>query len=127
MTVPRLLSRRRTPPDRWEESEMTREQILALGTAFAAFLRLFAGCFCQQRSRDHLLAYCRVALEQLDRVRGNGLEFDWLTFDEGYGGKPGFLRGLDERRLVGIGEVPKSFRCLTRLPRRIPAKGVKGK
>jgi len=250
---------------------MTTEQILALGPAFAAFLRLFADCFVQQRSRDHLLAYCRgllsdlprksvepialacgiavrtlqeflknslwdharlrdllqrhlaaspclagaddlglggiidetsfakkgdktpgvqrqwcgsqgkmdncvvtvhlaltngtfktladadlflpkswsddrdrcreagipdevvyrakwrIALEQLDRARDNGLEPDWLTFDEGYGGKPGFLRGLDERRLAGIGEVPKSFRCLTRLPRRIPAEGVKGK
>jgi SRSO17 transposase len=250
---------------------MTREQILALGTAFAAFLRLFADCFVQQRSRDHLLAYCRgllsdlprksvepialaagiavrtlqvflkdalwdhlrlrdllqrrlaasaclkrtddlgtggiidetsvakkgdktpgvqrqwcgsqgkmdncvvtvhlaltngtfktladadlflpkswgddrdrcreagipdlvvyrakwrIALEQLDRARSNGVELDWLTFDEGYGGKPGFLQGLDERGLVGIGEVPKSFRCLTRLPRRIPAEGVKGK
>jgi SRSO17 transposase len=250
---------------------MTREQILALGTAFAAFLRLFADCFCQQRSRDHLLAYCqgllsdlprksvepialacgiavrtlqvflkdalwdqsrlrdllqrhlaaspelspqgdlglggiidetsqakkgdktpgvqrqwcgslgkmdncvvtvhlaltngtfktladadlflpkswsddrdrcreagipddlvyrakwRIAHEQLDRARDNGLKLDWLTFDEGYGGKPGFLQGLDERNLVGIGEVPKSFRCLTRLPRRIPATGVKGK
>src|SRR5215212_5351435 len=67
MTVPRLLSQRRTPPDRREESEMTREQILALGTAFAAFLRLFAGCFVQQRSRDHLLAYCRGLLSDLPR------------------------------------------------------------
>jgi SRSO17 transposase len=251
---------------------MTREQILALGTAFAAFLRLFADCFCQQRTRDHLLAYCRgllsdlprksvepialaagiavrtlqvflkgalwdqarlrdllqrhlaacpelmkpagdlglggiidetsvakkgdktpgvqrqwcgslgkmdncvvtvhlaltngtfktladadlflpqswsddrdrcraagipdgvvyrpkwrIALEQLDRAKANGLELDWLTFDEGYGGKPGFWQGLDERGLVGIGEVPRSFRCLTRKPRRIPKKGIKGK
>lgn len=250
---------------------MTTEQILALGAAFATFLRLFAGCFVQQRSRDHLLAYCRgllsdlprksvepialaagiavrtlqvflkdahwdqsrlrdllqrhlaaspelrsiddlglggivdetsvakkgdktpgvqrqwagslgktdncvvtvhlaltngafktladadlflprswsddrdrcreagipdevvyrakwrIALEQLDRANSNGLKLSWLTFDEGYGGKPGFWQGLDERGLVGIGEVPRSFRCLTRLPRRIPAKGVKGK
>jgi SRSO17 transposase len=250
---------------------MTTEQILALGTAFAAFLRLFADCFVQQRTRDHLLAYCRgllsdlprksvepialkagiavrtlqvflkdalwdqsrlrdllqrhlaaspelrhtddlglggiidetsqakkgdktpgvqrqwcgsqgkmdncvvtvhlallngtfktladadlflpkswsddrercraagipdevvyrakwsIALEQLDRAKSNGVKLDWLTFDEGYGGKPGFLLGLDDRGLIGIGEVPKSFRCLTRLPRRIPAEGVKGK
>ncbi len=46
---------------------MTTEQILALGTAFAAFLRLFADCFCQQRSRDHLLAYCRGLLCDLPR------------------------------------------------------------
>jgi SRSO17 transposase len=251
---------------------MTSAQILALGTAFAAFLHLFADCFCQQRSRDHLLAYCRgllsdlprksvepialaagiavrtlqvflkgalwdqfhlrdllqrhlaaspelmrpagdlglggiidetsqtkkgertpgvqrqwcgslgkmdncvvtvhlalsngtfktladadlflpkswsddrercreagipddlvyrakwrIALSQLDRAEANGVKLSWLTFDEGYGGKPGFLWGLDERGLVGIGEVPKSFRCLTRLPLRIPAKGVKSK
>lgn len=250
---------------------MTKEQILALGPAFAAFLRLFADCFVQQRSRDHMLTYCRgllsdlprksvepialaagiavrtlqvflkdalwdqsrlkdqlqrhlatgpclvrcddlglggiidetsqakkgdktpgvqrqwcgslgkmdncvvtvhlalvngtfktladadlflpqgwsedrdrcreagipdevvyrpkwrIALEQLDRAKANGLKLDWLTFDEGYGGKPGFWQGLDERGLVGIGEVPKSFRCLTLRPKRIPAKGVKGK
>jgi SRSO17 transposase len=250
---------------------MTTEQILALGTAFAAYLRLFADCFCQQRSRNHLLAYCRgllsdlprksvepialaagiavrtlqvflkdsvwdhfrlrdeaqqhlvagdcltpcddlglggiidetsqakngdktpgvqrqwcgslgklencvvtvhlallngtfktladadlflpkswsddrdrcreagipddvvyrakwrIALEQLDRAKANGVELNWSTFDEGYGGKPGFLEGLDERNLVWIGEVPKSFRCLTRMPQRITAKGVKGK
>src|SRR3954471_19257759 len=67
MTVPRLLSRHRTPPDQWEEGEMTREQILNLGSAFAAFLRLFADCFVQQRSRDHLLAYCRGLLSDLPR------------------------------------------------------------
>lgn len=250
---------------------MTREQILGLGTAFAAFLRLFADCFVQQRSRDHFLTYCqgllsdlprksvepialaagiavrtlqvflkgalwdhfrlrdllqrhltaspelipatdlgpggiidetsivkkgdktpgvqrqwagsvgktencivtvhlalsngtfktladadlflpeswsndrvrcrkagipdevvyrakwRIALEQLDRAKNNGLKLHWLTFDEGYGGKPGFWQGLDERDLVGIGEVPKSFRCLTRLPKRIPPEGLKGK
>src|SRR4051794_32825402 len=68
----------------------------------------------------------RIALEQLDRAQANGVKLDWLTFDEGYGGKPCFLRGLAERGLVGTGEVPKSFRCLTRLPRRTPAKGLKG-
>jgi SRSO17 transposase len=35
-----------------------------------------------------------IALEQLRRARGNGLRFGWLTFDEGYGGKPPFLREL---------------------------------
>jgi len=36
---------------------------------------------------------------------------DWLTFDEGYGDKPGFLQGLGDRHLPYVGEVPKSFRC----------------
>jgi len=41
----------------------------------------------------------RIALEQIDRARGNGVTLDWLTFDEGYGDKPGFLEGLGGRRL----------------------------
>ncbi len=56
----------------------------------------------------------QIALGQLDRARANGIALDWLTFDEGYGDKPGFLRGLDERHLHYAGEVPKSFRCATR-------------
>jgi len=34
----------------------------------------------------------QIALELYDRARGNGVVFDWLTFDEWYGGKPEFLR-----------------------------------
>ena len=36
-----------------------------------------------------------IALEQLTRATANGLKFDWLTFDEYYGGKPGFLEELE--------------------------------
>ena len=36
----------------------------------------------------------QIGLELYDIARGNGLAFAWVTFDEGYGGKPGFLRGL---------------------------------
>jgi SRSO17 transposase len=57
----------------------------------------------------------QIALEQLDRARANGVVFDWLTFDEGYGDKPGFLQELGQRHLGYVGEVPKSFRC------RVPA------
>ena len=53
-----------------------------------------------------------IALEQIDRASGNGLEFDWLTFDEGYGMCPGFIRGLDEREARFVGEVPRTFSCL---------------
>jgi SRSO17 transposase len=59
----------------------------------------------------------QLALGQLDRARANGLAFDWFTFDEGYGDKPGYLQGLDERHLRYVGEVPKSFRCFGRRPR----------
>jgi len=47
-----------------------------------------------------------IALELLDRSRQNGVELRWLTFDEGYGGKPGFLAGLRQRAQDFVGEVP---------------------
>jgi SRSO17 transposase len=59
----------------------------------------------------------QLSLSQFDRVRGHGLTFDWLTFDEGYGDKPGYLQGLDERQQRYVGEVPKSFRCFGTRPR----------
>jgi len=70
----------------------------------------------------------RIALELLDDARGNGLHFDMLTFDEYYGGKPGFLEGLDEREQLFVAEVPKSFRVLSKRPRGArPKKGWTGK
>lgn len=54
----------------------------------------------------------RIALEQLDRLVGNGVRLDWLTFDEGYGHCPGFVAGLDERQQPFVGEVPRTFSCL---------------
>jgi SRSO17 transposase len=51
-----------------------------------------------------------IALELYDRAVGNGVHFAWLTFDEWYGGKPAFLRGLRDREQQYMGEVPKSFR-----------------
>ena len=70
-----------------------------------------------------------IALEQLDRSRANGLALDWLTFDEGYGGKPAFLAALDAwPGLYYVGEVPRNFRCLTQRPKgRPPRGGRKGK
>ena len=53
-----------------------------------------------------------IALEQLDRAQANGVQLDWLTFDEGYGKSPDFICGLDERDLRFVGEVPKSLSCL---------------
>ena len=70
----------------------------------------------------------RIALEQVARALATGLTFDWLTFDEYYGGKPSFLEDLDRQGLCYIGEIPKNFRCLTRRPRGPkPAKGWRGK
>src|SRR5262249_5993573 len=64
----------------------------------------------------------QLALRQLTRARANGVALDWVTFDEGYGDKPGFLRGLDGQGVPYVGEVPKSFRCFTAPPGR----GAKG-
>jgi SRSO17 transposase len=51
----------------------------------------------------------QIGLELYDRAVGHGLHFDWMVFDEGYGGKPDFLRGLAARRQRFVGEVPKNF------------------
>jgi SRSO17 transposase len=57
-----------------------------------------------------------IALDQVRHALGNGLRFDWLVFDEGYGKEPDFLLGLDALGQTWIGEVPKSFRCWPSLP-----------
>jgi SRSO17 transposase len=54
----------------------------------------------------------KIALEEVDRAKANGVQLDWITFDEGYGKAPEFLGGLDERDLRFVGEVPKSLSCL---------------
>ncbi len=51
----------------------------------------------------------KIALELFDRAGDNGATFDWLTFDEGYGGKPEFLRELHRREQCFVGEVPRTF------------------
>ena len=51
----------------------------------------------------------RIALELYDRAAANGVTFRYLTFDEGYGGKPEFLRQLDARRQAYVAEVPCTF------------------
>jgi SRSO17 transposase len=50
----------------------------------------------------------RIALELHDRATGNGLHFDWMTFDEGYGSEPDFLLGLAARHQRFVAEVPVS-------------------
>ena len=75
----------------------------------------------------------RIALEQYDRAVANGLQFDWMTFDEGYGGKPAFLREMSARKQRWVAEVPKNVcgwlsepRVTTR-PRRKSSRGRKSK
>ena len=59
----------------------------------------------------------KIALELYDRARDNGVTFDWLTFDEGYGGKPAFLRELQGRQQRFVAEVPTTFTAWIRAPR----------
>ena len=40
----------------------------------------------------------RIALDLYDRACQQGLHFDWLTFDEGYGSVPELLRALTARQ-----------------------------
>jgi SRSO17 transposase len=54
-----------------------------------------------------------MALEQVRRARANGVQFDWLTYDEGYGKAPWFLLALDDLGQRYVGEVPKTFHCAT--------------
>jgi SRSO17 transposase len=75
---------------------------------------------CRQAGIPDTVTYrpkSQIALELYDRASGNGLAFEWLTFDEWYGGKPDFLRGLSARRQRFVGEVPRSFTAWLKPPR----------
>jgi SRSO17 transposase len=58
----------------------------------------------------------QIALEQLRRARDNGVRFAWMTFDEGYGSKPPFLRELEGLGQNYVAEVPASFHVWTKKP-----------
>lgn len=68
-----------------------------------------------------------IALEQYDRATKNGIAFEYVTFDEGYGGKPEFLRRLDARGQLFIGEVPCAFYAWTHLPKTTLKSGKHGR
>src|SRR5262245_53284801 len=51
----------------------------------------------------------RIALDQLIRLQRNGLTFDWLVFDEGYGAAVPLLRVLNRVRQRFVAEVPVNF------------------
>jgi SRSO17 transposase len=55
----------------------------------------------------------RIALDQLIRLDGNGVQFDWLTFDAGYGAAVPFLTALTLIRQRFVAEVPVSFAVRT--------------
>jgi len=73
----------------------------------------------------HYRSKWEIALELLARAETNQWKFDWLTFDEWYGGKPMFLRMLHAAGQRYVGEVPKSFSCRPgRSPRAMSAEAV---
>jgi SRSO17 transposase len=51
----------------------------------------------------------RIALDQLIRLNGNGVTFDWLVFDEGYGAAVPFLEVLNLAGQRFVAEVPVNF------------------
>ena len=46
---------------------MTPDQMMALGTAFAAYLRIFEDCVAYRPTAEHLHSYCRGLLSDLAR------------------------------------------------------------
>jgi SRSO17 transposase len=51
----------------------------------------------------------RLAMGQWVRAMGNGVSFDWLVFDEGYGAAVPFLRFLGRVNQKFVAEVPVNF------------------
>ncbi len=68
---------------------------------------------------DHVVYLSKwlLALDQIKHAMANGVRFDWLTFDEWYGGKPGFLAALEDLGLLYVTEVPKNLPCYPSLPK----------
>lgn len=58
-----------------------------------------------------------IALDLYDAACGNQVTFDWLAFDEGYGGKPQFLREMHARGQAFVAEVPTTFTGWIKQPR----------
>lgn len=49
-----------------------------------------------------------MALGQLDRAMAHGVGFAWVTADKWYSQKPAFVRGLEQRELRYVLEIPKN-------------------
>ena len=59
----------------------------------------------------------KIAVELYDRAIANGIEFEWVSFDEGYGSKGPFLREMDQRDQLFIGEVPCTMTAWLKKPK----------
>jgi SRSO17 transposase len=58
----------------------------------------------------------QIALGQRDGAVGNGVRFEWMTADEGYGEVPAFHFALDDRGQRYVVEVPSIFHGWLRRP-----------
>lgn len=58
----------------------------------------------------------QIALELLNRVQHNGVRMKYLTADEAYGGCHAFRKGVQDRGLIYVVEVPRSVRGWTQRP-----------
>jgi SRSO17 transposase len=58
----------------------------------------------------------QIALELIDRSGDSGITYPWITADEGYGGKPGFLEALEQRHQKFVLEVPRTFSVWEKSP-----------
>ena len=58
-----------------------------------------------------------LALEIYHRTRANGIQFQWLTFDEWYGAKPQYLSALFHAGQNYVGEVHCGHRVWIKRPR----------
>jgi SRSO17 transposase len=58
----------------------------------------------------------QIALEQLRRAIGQGIRFEYVTFDEDYGKAPQFWFELDSLGQRAIGEVASNFYCWSKRP-----------
>jgi SRSO17 transposase len=57
-----------------------------------------------------------IALEMIDRTRGNGVRPGWVTFDAGYGMVTEFMIALDRRGVTYVGEVAGHLTGWTKPP-----------
>ena len=74
---------------------------------------------CQQASIPDDMVHrpkSEIALELYDRARRNGVQFAWLTFDEGYGKSVAFLDALRSRGQRFVAEVPVTCTGWLELP-----------
>ena len=66
-----------------------------------------------------------IALAQVDRAIACGLWFAWITADEWYAQKPRFVRGLEQRGLRFVLEIPRNFAVWLHDPASSPAAPAK--